>query len=206
TLQHVAADDPNLALHPPLGLGSVGGGQPDREVVVAGERDRLGVQRGGLPAADVAAHDRLGPVVDDHRGHPVDMPVIDSRSHPCNGHGSGPRSVVDWSLCLTRSGVGAELRVITLGHPLLDDYLAFVGARARPNTWLATAYDLKVFFTVVAKEPAQVTTADVFAFIKAQRSPRGDPKVVRLEDGGSGLAARTIKRRLASVSGLFAYL
>jgi integrase len=113
---------------------------------------------------------------------------------------------VDWSLCLTRSGVGAELRAITLGQPLLDDYLAFVGARARPNTWLATAYDLKVFFTVVAKEPAQVTTADVFAFIKAQRSPRGDPKVVRLEDGESGLAARTIKRRLASVSGLFAYL
>jgi integrase/recombinase XerD len=113
---------------------------------------------------------------------------------------------VDWSLCLTRSGVGAELRAITLGHRLLDDYLAFVGARARPNTWLATAYDLKVFFTVVGKEPAQVTTADVFAFIKAQRSPRGDPKVVRLEDGESGLAARTIKRRLASVSGLFAYL
>jgi integrase/recombinase XerD len=109
---------------------------------------------------------------------------------------------VDWSLCLTRSGDGAELRAITLGYPLLDDYLAFVGARARPNTWLATAYDLKVFFTVVAKEPAQVTTADVFAFIKAQRSPRGDPKVVRLEDGESGLAARTIKRRLASVSGL----
>jgi hypothetical protein len=73
---------------------------------------------------------------------------------------------VDWSLCLTRSGVGAELRAVTLGQPLLDDYLAFVGARARPNTWLATAYDLKVFFTVVAKEPTQVTTADVFAFIR----------------------------------------
>jgi integrase/recombinase XerD len=112
---------------------------------------------------------------------------------------------VDWSLCLTRSGVGAELRGITLGHPLLDDYLAFVGARARPNTWLATAYDLKVF-TVVAKESAQVTTADVFAFIEAQHSPCGDPKVVRLQQGESGLAARTIKRRLASVSGLFAYL
>src|SRR6266508_4067890 len=108
--------------------------------------------------------------------------------------------------CLVRSVQASEVRAITLGHPLVDDYLAFVGARARTNTWLATAYDLKVFFTVVAKEPAQVTTADVFAFIKAQRSPRGDPKVVRLEDGESGLAARTIKRRLASVSGLFAYL
>jgi hypothetical protein len=50
---------------------------------------------------------------------------------------------LDWSVCLTRSTTGTELRAITLGHPLLDDYLAFVGARARPNTWLAVAYDLK---------------------------------------------------------------
>jgi len=113
---------------------------------------------------------------------------------------------MDWSLCLTRSAAGVEPRAITLGHPLLDDYLAFVGARARPNTWLACAYDLKVFFGVVAKEPAEVTTADVFGFIKAQRAPRRGPKVVRLEDGEAGLAARTIKRRLASVSGLFNYL
>jgi integrase len=65
---------------------------------------------------------------------------------------------------------------------------------------------LKVFFGVVAKDPAKVTTADVLAFIKAQRAPRRGPAVVRLEDGESGLAVRTIKRRLASVSGLFTYL
>ncbi|HWO64205.1 MAG TPA: tyrosine-type recombinase/integrase [Umezawaea sp.] len=88
----------------------------------------------------------------------------------------------------------------------MDDYLAFVGARARVNTWLATAYDLKVFFTVVGKEPAQVTAPDVFTFLKAQRAPRLGERVVRLEDGESGLAARTIARRLSSVSGLFAYL
>jgi hypothetical protein len=41
---------------------------------------------------------------------------------------------------------GGELRAITLGHALLDDYLEFVGARGATNTWLATAYDLKVFF------------------------------------------------------------
>jgi integrase/recombinase XerD len=29
---------------------------------------------------------------------------------------------------------------------LLDDYLEFVAARARPNTLLAAAYDLKVFW------------------------------------------------------------
>jgi len=107
---------------------------------------------------------------------------------------------------LVRSMQGSEVRELTLGHPLLDDYLAFVGARARPNTWLATAYDLKVFFTVVGKEPAQVTAPDVFAFLKAQRAPRLGERVVRLEDGEAGLSARTIARRLSSVSGLFAYL
>ena len=43
--------------------------------------------------------------------------------------------------------------MIRLGHPLLDDYLAFVAARARTNTWLAVAFDLKIFFEVVAKPP-----------------------------------------------------
>jgi hypothetical protein len=93
-----------------------------------------------------------------------------------------------------------------LGHPLLDDYLEFVAARARPNTLIAVAYDLKVFFTVIVKQPADITTADVLTFIKAQRDPRRGTGVVRLEDGEAGLSARTIKRRLASLSGLFAYL
>jgi integrase len=89
---------------------------------------------------------------------------------------------------------------------LVDDYLEFVGARCRPNTVLATAYDLKVFFSVVQKEPTRVSVADVLAFLTAQRAPRRGTGVVRLEDGESGLSARTLKRRLASVSGLFAYL
>src|SRR5436305_1933477 len=41
-----------------------------------------------------------------------------------------------------------------LGHRLVDDYLASVAARLRPNSTLAAAYDLKVFFTVIAKDPA----------------------------------------------------
>ena len=36
---------------------------------------------------------------------------------------------------------------VTLGHPLVDGYLEVVQARCRPNTLLATAFDLKVFFT-----------------------------------------------------------
>jgi integrase len=92
--------------------------------------------------------------------------------------------------CLVRSAADGEIRKITLGHPLLDDYLVFVAARARTNTWLAVAYDLKVFFEVVGKEPAVVTAADVFAFLSAQRAPRRGERVVRLEDGEAGLAAR----------------
>ena len=91
--------------------------------------------------------------------------------------------------CLIRHRRGTELAAITLGHPLLDEYLAFVAARARTNTWLAVASDLKIFFGVVAKEPAQVNAADVFAFLAVQRTPRLGERVVRLEDGEAGLAA-----------------
>ncbi len=108
--------------------------------------------------------------------------------------------------CLTRHLRGSKLESITLGHPLLDDYLAFVAVRARTNTWLAVASDLKIFFAVAGKPPAEVTAADVFTFLAAQRAPRLGERVVRLQDGEPGLAARTIARRLSSVRGLYAYL
>ncbi|MER7201421.1 integrase [Streptomyces sp. CB01635] len=111
-----------------------------------------------------------------------------------------------WQPELVRRVDAAGNPAASLGHVLVDDYLEFVAARCRPNTLLATAYDLKVFFSVVPKEPVDVVTADVFAFITAQKRPRRGPKVVRLEDGEAGLSARTIKRRLASISGLFGYL
>ena len=111
-----------------------------------------------------------------------------------------------WTPCLVRSADPEDRVPVRLGDPLVDEYLEFVAARCRPNTVLATAYDLKVFFSVVGKEPSRVSTADVFAFLSEQRAPRRGPGVVRLEDREAGLSARTIKRRLASVSGLFAYL
>nr|WTB03976.1 tyrosine-type recombinase/integrase [Streptomyces antimycoticus] len=111
-----------------------------------------------------------------------------------------------WQPQLVRSVDAAGNPAASLGHALVDDYLEFVAARCRPNTLLATAYDLKVFFSVVPKEPTDIATADIFAFITAQKKPRRGPKVVRLEDGEAGLSARTIKRRLASISGLFGYL
>jgi site-specific recombinase XerD len=88
----------------------------------------------------------------------------------------------------------------------LDRYVEFVAARTRPNTVLATVSDLRAFFAVIDKHPVDVDTNDVLAFIAEQRRPRGDGRVVRLADGESGLSARTIKRRLSSVSGLFSFL
>src|SRR5215207_5472641 len=90
-----------------------------------------------------------------------------------------------------------------LGHHLVDDYLASVAARLRLNSTLAVAYDLKVFFTVVAKDPADVGAADVVAFVRAQRTQGADGAVVSLGDGSAGLALSTVRRRLSSVSSLY---
>lgn len=86
---------------------------------------------------------------------------------------------------------------------MIDEYLQFLTARARPNTRLAVAFDLKVFFCVVDKTPARVTSADVMAFIRQQRA--AGQTVVRI-DGSAGVSPRTIRRRLSSVSGFYAYL
>ncbi len=101
--------------------------------------------------------------------------------------------------CLVRTVSGAgEVRYL-LGHRLVDRYLEFVAGRARPNMLRAVAFDLKAFFAVVVKDPAEVTAVDVLDFLAHQR---GDRSVVRLADRESGLSARTIARRLSSVSGL----
>lgn len=113
---------------------------------------------------------------------------------------------VAFSPSLDRFVDGAGRELIRLGHPLVDVYLELVAARARPNTLLAHAYDLKVFFTVIDKDPVDIVSADVLAFIAAQRQPRVAGNVVRIEDGESGLSARTIKRRLATIAGLYDYL
>lgn len=105
--------------------------------------------------------------------------------------------------CLVRSAsAGGEVR-FSLGDPLVDSYLAFVAGRSRPNTLRAVAHDLKTFFSIVDKDPAGVIPADIFDFIADQR---GDRSVVRISDGESGLSARTIARRLSSISGFYAYL
>src|SRR4051794_35488910 len=116
-------------------------------------------------------------------------------------------SVVD--ACLMRSGGAFGEPVLRLGLPLVDDYLEFLEGRCRPNTVLAAAYDLRVFFRVVDKAPAEVVAADVLGFITAQRAGRRDVAVVQPVGPGSeatGVAISTVARRLSIVSGFFAYL
>jgi integrase/recombinase XerD len=106
---------------------------------------------------------------------------------------------------LARSRDAAGGVVARLGVPLLDEYLQFLAGRCRPNTVLAVAYDLKVFFTVVAKSPRRVRPVDVLAFMTAQRAG-GEGRLQVAGAGAGGVSARTLRRRLSSVSGLYGFL
>jgi integrase len=92
--------------------------------------------------------------------------------------------------------------------PLADVYLEFLGGRCRPNTVLAAAYDLKVFFSVVGKPPGQVRPGDVLAFITAQRTggAAGHGVLQTVDPEDAGVSAATVRRRLSIVSGFFAFL
>lgn len=110
-----------------------------------------------------------------------------------------------WScLRLVRSRDAAGGLVVRFGVALLDGYLEFLSVRSRPNTVVAVAYDLKVFFAVVGKAPGRVVAADVLAFVTAQYA--GGPARRLQVAGDGGVSARTVRRRLSSVSGLFAFL
>ncbi len=117
---------------------------------------------------------------------------------------------MSWSdPCLIRSrGPSGEL-VVRLGVPLVDDYLEFLEGRCRPDTVLAAASDLRIFFGVVAKPPTEVKAADVLGFITAQRTGRASIVAVLPVDE-SAAAARvstsTVARRPSIISGFFAYL
>ncbi len=114
--------------------------------------------------------------------------------------------------CLIRSRGPSGQVLVRVGMPLVDDYLEFLEGRCRPNTVLAARYDLRVFFTVVDKSPAEVRPADVLGFITAQRTGRtGRTEEQRLQpvdptDEPGGVATSTVARRLSIVSGFFSYL
>jgi integrase/recombinase XerD len=112
------------------------------------------------------------------------------------------------ALCVVRSQGPAGVPVVRVGQPLLDDYLGFLSGRCRPNTVLAVAFDLKVFFTVVGKHPRRVRPADVLGFMTAQRTGASiDGGHVRsVGAGAGGVSSRTLRRRLSSISGLYGFL
>ena len=63
-----------------------------------------------------------------------------------------------WKPVVVQSETSHGSLVVTVGHPLVDAYLEFLRARARPNTIRAVAFDLKVFFSFVDKTPTRVTS------------------------------------------------
>ena len=102
-------------------------------------------------------------------------------------------------LCVARARDRSGGLVVRLGVPLADAYLEFLGGRCRPNTVLAAAYDLRVFFTVVAKPPGEVRPADVLAFITAQRTGRPRQHAAHLVPEGSRTGPRIdVAKRLAN--------
>src|SRR3954469_15346276 len=108
-------------------------------------------------------------------------------------------SVVD--ACLMRSVGAFGEPVVRLGMPLVDDYLEFLAGRCRPNTVMAAAYDLRVFFRVVGKPADAVCPADVLAFVTAQRTGRAGGQVLQPVDRAGergGLATSTVARRLST--------
>jgi integrase/recombinase XerD len=112
-------------------------------------------------------------------------------------------------LCLIGSRGPSGEPVVRLGMPLVDDYLEFLAGRCRPNTVLAAAYDMRVFFGVVDKSAEDVRAADVLGFMTAQRTGRGDGarlQPVEVGEQNSGVATSTLARRLSMISGFFAYL
>jgi integrase/recombinase XerD len=98
------------------------------------------------------------------------------------------------AVALIRSRDAAGNVTARLGLPPVDEYLEFLAGRCRPSTVLAVAYDLKVFFTSAAKPPETVTTADVLAFMTAQRAGGRGRLQVAGEDA-AGVSARTLRRR-----------
>jgi len=112
--------------------------------------------------------------------------------------------------CLIRSRGPSGQVVVRLGVPWVDEYLEFLEGRCRPNTVLAAAYDLRVFFSVVDKRPSEVRPVDVLGFITAQRTGRSaeQQRLQPVDPAGepSGVATSTVARRLSIVSGFFAYL
>jgi len=102
--------------------------------------------------------------------------------------------------------VGGVLNV-SLGIPEADAYLKFVRDRCRLNTVLSYGYDLQVFLNSIQKPVLEITPLDMLAFIESQQSAYNrQGRTNGLSAKGPRLSNRTIKRRLAAVTGFYEYL
>lgn len=72
--------------------------------------------------------------------------------------------------------------MVRAGRRLVGEYLEFLEGRCRPNTVLAAAYDLRVFFDVVAKPAEDIRATDVLGFITAQRTGRSSTEPLQPVD------------------------
>src|SRR6478672_9792082 len=102
-----------------------------------------------------------------------------------------------------------ERRHEPCGDPLLDAYLEFLSGRCRPNSVLAARVELEVFLAVVDRPVEAVTATDVLGFITAQRSGAAhlpDPLLGPIASDTVGVSLRTVRRRLSTVAGLYAFL
>jgi hypothetical protein len=89
--------------------------------------------------------------------------------------------------------------MVRVGRRVVGEYLEFLEGRCRPNTVLAAAYDLRVFFDVVAKPSEDIRATDVLGFITAQRTAArcwgcGWRTHKRGSQGGSGLVQPGLDR------------
>lgn len=114
-----------------------------------------------------------------------------------------------------RGGAWALVGPAASRFTLVDEYLAYLADRNySPKTVRAYGYDLLGFcrWLLVEGEPlAEVTTEVLLRFLRACREAKvpgrpGGPNVVRLTGRRTDqYAATTINRRLAAISGLFAF-
>ena len=99
--------------------------------------------------------------------------------------------------CLARFVSGSGQVRYRLGDRLVDRYLEFVAGRCRPDTLRAVAFGLKAYFVVVAKDPAEVTAADVFDFLADQRGDlpgNRSPEPLWLWSSAAGTSAEQVDR------------
>ena len=97
------------------------------------------------------------------------------RASPCISPGAGGCGDEDLPLPCPCGSPSGEVRTPSVIRSSIVT-LESVAGRARPNTLRAVAFDLKTFFSVVVKDPLEVTAVDVFEFLAHER---GDRTVLR---------------------------